>query len=172
MVGMWWIIALAVGAGVLAGIGIALAWRPGRSALRESEFATARREFHRHREHLEVQFLKLAAASGKPRGLVWVDCDFDDDVTYARDRRTGQLSAFVAVTISFEAVEGGGMEHVEAVSNLRAATAVFHYERGHWQTGGRVVFNLNPAEAVNHFRNQLEMIEQETRAGQLGSDSL
>ena len=46
-------------------------------------------------------------------------------MAYARHRRSGELSAFVSVTIGFEAIEGGDMEDVEAVGNLRAATAVF-----------------------------------------------
>jgi hypothetical protein len=160
MDGWWWIVAAACV--LLVGGGLLLVWRPARAALRASELATARGEFHRQRERLEARFVQIAGASGKPRGLSWSNCEFDDAVTYARDRRTGQLSAFVAVTISFEAVEGGGMEHVEAVSNLRAATAVFHYVRGVWQTEGRAVFNLNPAEAIDHFRGQLERLDHET----------
>ena len=69
------------------------------------------------RERLEAKFFQLAAASGRPRGLEWTGCDFDDDVVYARDRRSGELCALVAVTIRFEAQEGGGMEDVEAVSD-------------------------------------------------------
>jgi hypothetical protein len=155
----WWLpvgIALAVLL-VVAG----LLWLPVRARLRERQLARARREFHRHREHLEARFLQLAARSGKPRGLDWVRCDFDDDVVYARHRHSGELSAFVGVTIGFEAIEGGGMEEVEAVGNLRAATAVFRVERGAWATDGRALFNLNPAEAVAYYQDNLEMVGQE-----------
>jgi len=138
------------------------AWRPVRSALRENQFARLRKDFHHKRERLEAKFYDLASHSGKPRGLEWTNCDFDDDVVYARDRSSGQLSAFVGVTISFDAVEGGGMEHVEAVGNLRAATAVFRVEHGHWATDGRAIFNLNPSEAVRYFQRNLEMVGQET----------
>ena len=86
------------------------AWRPVRTALRESQFARLRKDFHHKRERLEAKFYDLASHSGKPRGLEWTSCDFDDDVVYARDRSSGQLSAFVGVTISFDAIEGGGME--------------------------------------------------------------
>ena len=48
-----------------------------------------------------------------------------------RERGTGLLLALTPVTIAFEAIEGGPMEGVEAVGNLRAATAVFTYVRGH-----------------------------------------
>jgi hypothetical protein len=155
----WWVpvgITLVVVV-VLAGI----VWLPIRTRLRERRLARARREFHRHREHLEAKFLQLASRSGKPRGLDWVRCDFDDDVVYARHRRSGELSAFVGVTIGFEAVEGGGMEEVEAVSNLRAATAVFRVERGAWATDGRALFNLNPSEAIAYYQDNLELVGQE-----------
>ncbi|MEK6248535.1 MAG: hypothetical protein N2C12_10180, partial [Planctomycetales bacterium] len=58
-------------------------------------------------------------------------------------------------TISFEAIEGGGMEEVEAVSNLRAATAVFFMDGDRWDTRGRVIFNLEPAEAIERFQGVL-----------------
>ena len=138
-----------------------LAWRPMRNVLRENQFARLRKDFHRQREWLEARFFDIASRSGKPRGLNWTGVDFEDDVVYARDRHSGQLSALVGVTISFEAVEGGDMEHVEAVGNLRAATAVFRVERGHWATDGRAIFNLNPSEAVRYFQSNLEMVGQE-----------
>ena len=155
----WWVVPV-VASLVLLGIAL-VAWRPIRARLRESELARVRREFHRQREHLEARFFRLASDSGKPRGLEWVRCDFDDDVTYARHRQSGELSAFVSVTIGFEAIEGGGMEDVEAVGNLRAATAVFRVERGHWATDGRALFNLNPAEAIAYYQDNLELVGKE-----------
>src|SRR5690606_31115509 len=113
--------------------------------------ARARQEFRLQRERLEAKFFALASSTGKPRGLRWVDCEFDDHITYARDRKSGQLSAFVGVTIAFEAIEGGMMEGVEAVGNLRAATAVFIYNGRAWDTLGRVMFNLNPSEAIAYY---------------------
>jgi hypothetical protein len=130
--------------------------------MRASRYERARRDFHRCRERLEAKFVQLAGESGKPRGLRWTACDFDDDVSYARDRRSGELRAFVAVTIAFEAIEGGGMEHVEAVGNLRAATAEFRLIDGRWQTEGRAIFNLNPTEAIDYYRDNLELVGQET----------
>ena len=99
-----------------------------------------------------------AAASGKPRGLTWNGLRLRTAVKFARDRTTGQIVALVPVTIAFEAVEGGPMEGVAAVGNLRNATAVFAFDRGHWTTGGKAVFNLNPDEALKHFQQQYEPI--------------
>ncbi|QDU96646.1 hypothetical protein [Lignipirellula cremea] len=112
--------------------------------------------FTQRREELETLFFEQAAASGRPRGLAWVDCDFGADQIYARDRNSGQLRALVPVTIRFEAVAGGGMEDNPNVANLRAATAVFHYDGREWSTTGQVIFNLEPAEALQHFQHELE----------------
>lgn len=159
MTAFWMVLSVAI----LLALGAALlAWRPVRARMFEKELERARRAFHRQREHLEARFVHLASESGKPRGLEWVRCDFDDDVTYARHRGSGEISAFVSVTIGFEAIEGGGMEEVEAVGNLRAATAVFRAERGHWSTDGRALFNLNPVEAVAYYKDNLELVGHES----------
>jgi hypothetical protein len=144
---MWWLVLVLA---VVAALAVVRPWREGR---RRKRLALARRSFHVQRERLECHFFQKVARSGKPRGLRWVDCDFENGVTYACDRRSGELSALVGVTIRFEAVEGGEMEFVKAVGNLRAATAVFRFDGKAWQTDGRAIFNLNPTEAIEHFRD-------------------
>lgn len=126
---------------------------------RERRMQQARSDFFLRREWLEAEFQKLAGRRGIPRGLEWVDCDFDNEVQFARDRTSGQLRALVAVTIRFEAIEGGGMEDIEAVGNLRAATAIFFFDGKKWTTSGRALFNLNPAEAIKHYRHELETVD-------------
>lgn len=149
-----WLVAAVI---LVALVVLALAaYRPLVAVRREAVLSRARREFRQQRERLEMQFFKLASTTGKPRGLRWSDCDFENPVEYARDRRSGQLSAFVACTISFEAIEGGPMEGVEAVGNLRAATAVFNYTPAGWTTAGRVMFNLNPREAIAFYQGTVE----------------
>jgi hypothetical protein len=101
------------------------------SGRRGVPFGTARELFRRQREHLEAAFFRAASASGKPRGLRWTHCDWDDGaVAFARDRKSGQYLALVG-------------EH----------------EDGRWATAGRTVFNLNPDEAITHFGNQYERVE-------------
>ncbi len=158
MTGFWWLIPVVVVGALLAA---ALVWQPIRRSLREKELERLRRDFHRQREHLEAHFYKRAAASGKPRGLAWTDCEFDDEVVYARDKRSGEISAFVGVTIQFEAVTGGGMEEVEFVTAPRDATAVFRVDHGKWLTDGRAVMNLNPTETLRHFQRDLELVSHE-----------
>jgi hypothetical protein len=127
-------------------------WMQGRESRRAIE------EFRLHREAHESKFFDLASRAGKPRGLVWKKCDWQPAVRFARDRGTRQLTAFVAVEIHFEAVEGGDMEDVAAVGTIRDAAAVFHYQDGRWGTGGRALFNMNPDDAVAKLSSQFEPI--------------
>lgn len=154
----WWLLP---GLAAFSTVTIMLVRRPLRERRLAGEYAQARRTFHQQRERLEAKFYQLAAASGKPRGLRWTNCDFADDVAYARDRQSSALCAFVGVTISFEAVAGGGMEEVEAVGNLRAATAVFRHGNGRWNTEGRAIFNLNPTEAIAYYQDDLVLVGQD-----------
>ena len=125
---------------------------------RREQIRRGRKLFQLRREWLEAEFLTQASASGKPRGLRWANCDFENKVSFARDRSNGQLRALVGTMVSFEAVEGGDMEHVEAVGNLRSATAVFYYDSVRWKTDGRAIFNLSPSEAIKHFQHELEPV--------------
>jgi len=142
---------------VLGGLIAALVWAALRHPRRIS-VESARKLFHLQRERLEFRFFVLAAQTGKPRGLEWVDCDFEDDVSLARDRHTGRLRAYVGVTIRFRALEGGGMEDNPNVDDLKAGSAEFRLDGSEWGTDGRVVFNLNPVEAIQYYR-ELEMVE-------------
>jgi hypothetical protein len=137
-------------------VGAWLAWALLRPTLFARRIQRALRDFVRDRESLESAFFRAAAASGKPRGLAWKNCSFQQGVTLARDRANGDLVGLVGVTIGFEAVAGGGMEEVEAVGNLRAGTAVFSYNGGQWTTQGRAVFNLEPREVIERYRDNLD----------------
>jgi|SRR5947209_17690276 len=153
---MWpWILLAGIPAGVAAAF---YAWRPLRRLSKGIQVERARELFVLQRERLEARFVTAAAASGKPRGLRWKDCDFENEIELARDRKTAQLLALVAVTIQFEAIEGSDMEGLPAVGNLRNASAVFYFQRGHWHTTGKAVFNLNPAEVIQRFKNQYEPV--------------
>jgi hypothetical protein len=116
--------------------------------------------FHRQRPQLEEMFFQAAASGGKPRGLRWKALEWEPGATFARERVSGGLVALVGLTIQFEAIEGGDIEDLPAVGNLRNASAVFFFHAGRWHTTGRAVFNLNPAEAVAHFGNQYEPLEE------------
>jgi hypothetical protein len=137
---------------------LAWLWSPLK-AWRRRRNEQAIRLFRLQREQLEAQFFRQAGSLEKPRGLRWLECDWLDAVTFGRDVKSGMLTAFAAVNIRFEAIEGGDMEGLEAVGMVRDAAALFHYHRGQWGTGGRALFNMNPTDALAHFRGQIEPIE-------------
>lgn len=155
MLAWWWIGIIAVSV-LCCAVGLAAFFL---SRHQRHSLVQARETFHRRREWLEADFLTQASESGKPRGLRWADCDFEDQVAFARDRRTGRFRALVGVTIRFEAMEGGGMEDVEAVGNLKAATVVFRLDGPAWKADSRAFFNLSPSQTIEHYNNELETVE-------------
>jgi hypothetical protein len=150
-----WVAVLAV---VAVGAAM-LAVRRQRVARREGQRSAAMAEFDVARQGLEPEFLAAATTTGKPRGLLWTACRLEGPPLFAADRASDELYALVGATVSFAAIEGGGMEDVEAVGNLRAATAVFVHRKGVWTTDGRAVFNLDPAGTLNHYRDSLAPLE-------------
>ena len=50
------------------------------------------------------------------------------------------------------------MEEVEAVGNLRAATALFTHDGREWTTQGRAIFNLEPREVLERYKDSLDAI--------------
>lgn len=133
-----------------------------RPLLRQMQAKEARRaveSFRIQREQLEAKFFDIASRLGKPRGLRWLECEWLDRVAFGRDLQNGMLTAFVSVNLSFEAVEGGDMEDVDAVGMMRDAAALFHFQGGTWGTGGRALFNMNPQDALARLQDQYSPIE-------------
>jgi hypothetical protein len=149
---LFWLFAVA--AALIAWVG----WTMLRPKLFARYVRRVEGEFARDRKALESQFFQAAAASGKPRGLAWTQCAFQDSVVFGRDRANGEIVGLVGVTIGFKAIEGGGMEDVEAVGNLRAATAVFIHNGRAWTTQGKAIFNLEPREVLERYQESLAAI--------------
>jgi hypothetical protein len=154
---LWWIpVALAVLA-----IVVFLLWRPFQVATREARLTQARKEFHKQREWLEVKFITLAGTQRGPDSPRWSNCEFDDAVCYVRHRTTGELSAFVAVTVALESIGHVNISATDLMSNLQAGTAVFRFDKSRWVTDGRVIHDLSPNEAIRAYQSDLEMVGQE-----------
>jgi hypothetical protein len=158
MEGYWWALSAAI---VLVAVGVWM-WIPLRRVMPQSRVAQARRDFHRQRERLEMKFVQIGSSPAKPDAPRWTDCDFEDDVTFAKNRATGELTALVGVTIEIEDVGDRAGRSGDAVGHLRAATAVFRFHRDHWETDGRAIFNLTPAEALRRYHRDLEVVGLET----------
>ncbi|QDT00288.1 hypothetical protein [Adhaeretor mobilis] len=150
------LIAMVVGTALALVAGVF--WRRWRKAQLGAKRQLAMLDLRDQLAQMSPQFLKAAAATGKPRGLAWKTVDLHEDTAFATERVSGELYAMIDATVSFTAIEGGGMEEVEAVSNLRSATAVFVHRNGRWDTDGRVVFNLDPSETVAHYEESLEPV--------------
>jgi hypothetical protein len=144
---------MAVVIGVVAGF---LAWSPVRTALRNARFADARREFHLRREWLETKFIGRAATKSKGDAFRWAECEFDNDVAYVRNRSTGELAAFVAITVGLEEPDDQ-----RRTDRYQAGTAVFRFFRHHWDTDGVALLNLTPSEAVRFYQENLEIVAHE-----------
>ncbi len=139
-------------------IAVVLAAPPLARRWRRQFAGRALSRFRIEREHLEARFFDLARGRGIPRDLRWVECEWLEQVTFGRSIEDGMLTAFVRVNIRFEAIEGGDMEDVEAVGLIRDAAALFHYQHGHWGTGGRAMFNMDPQNAIERLAGQYEPV--------------
>ena len=140
---------------------IAVLWRPLLTSWRENRFTEACRDFHRYRERLEAKFMILGMTEDRAAEDRWSDCRFDDDVAYARSRASGELSAFVAVTIHLDGPSDPQFVESDLGASSCEATAVFRFDGRHWDTEGRAIFNLTPTEAIHFFERDLEMLGQE-----------
>jgi hypothetical protein len=158
MQGYWWALSAIV---VLAAFA-AWMWFSLRRVMPQSRVTEARRAFHRQRERLEAKFVRIGSSPAKPDTPRWADCEFEDDVTFAKNRATGELTALVGVTIEIEDLADWASRSGDAVGHLRAATAVFRFQRDHWETDGRAIFNLTPAEALRRYQRDLEVVGLET----------
>ncbi|MCA9064173.1 MAG: hypothetical protein KDA96_13980 [Planctomycetaceae bacterium] len=133
------------------------------SLMRGDSDGLARRRFELHQDQLQKEFLTIAASAGIPRGLRWVACDWPSETDvpcFVREATSGLLTLLVPVNVRFEAIEDGDMEGVEAVGSVRGGTAVFHYQNGRWGSGGRVIFNLAPADVVARMADTFATIDQ------------
>jgi hypothetical protein len=175
--GLFWSIVVG-GAAALVGV-LAARLSHVATAWRLSRFAEACREFHWQREHLEARFMQIAQQRAKPGSPRWADCDFSDDVAYVRNRYTGELSAFVAVSILLDLPPSKGQDgeiakfdqqdHLQEhwrhglgrAGAIREATAVFRLAHDRWETDGRAIFNLSPSETIRFYQHDLEMVRQE-----------
>lgn len=140
----WWLAGITAVAILIAGA----VWmrRFGRAVQIERARELFRLQHERYEEHL----LAAAAATGKPRGLRWVNVIITGNATLARNA-SRRIVALVPVVVQFEPVEGSEMENVPMAKEPRVATALFAFHRGEWHTEGRVVFNLDPVQAIAHL---------------------
>lgn len=133
-----------------------LKWRQRRNQIRFQEAVASFSQQH----GLDQVFLAAANRTGKPRGLRWKNCELVGEPLFATDHVTGEIYGLTGATIGFEAILGGDMEDVEAVGDIRYVTAVFVYRDNQWQSDGRAIFNLEPAQALKRLAETTRAIER------------
>jgi len=146
-------VALALGGGFVLFLAVGWWMAPRIQAARLREL------FDLQRKRLEPRFLGCARATGLPRGLIWESCQFHDSWLLARDRRSRQWVAFVEVTVTFSALPESDMVDLPAVGQPRQGVAVWSFERGHWVTTGRVIFNHSLEDVRQRYVTQYQFIE-------------
>ncbi len=150
----WWILA-PLGLGAAAGL---MLWAPRlRRVVRLRRLRDIRRQFHQQRERLEMKFLCLASRGSLTPGIHWMDCEFEDEVAYVRNRRSGQLCALVGILLRKRHPLGVS----ESGGSFRVGTAIFRFARNRWDTDGRAVLNLSPSETIRFYQDALEVLDQE-----------
>ena len=143
---------VAVLVGLAVALALALAWRGRRRTRHQALYQRAIDEFPQQAKGLSQVFLAAANATGKPRGLIWKSCELQGEPLFATDHTTGEIYGLSGATIGFAAIPGGDMEEVEAVGDIRYVTAVFVYRENKWQSDGRAIFNLEPAQALERLQ--------------------
>ncbi len=116
--------------------------------LTAEQYATQQTAFVDNQPTLQQRFLSIVSQSGKPKGLTWKSCKFDETTIWAIEKQSANLHALLSTVIHFDAIPGGPMEDVEAVGNARIATAIFFYDGENWYTRGDILFNLDPHEVL------------------------
>jgi hypothetical protein len=114
--------------------------------------------FQHRQQELQKEFFAQAAATGKPRGLHWKNCEWLTTFALTEDTTQDMFTMFCGVNVYFEAIDGGDMEDVAAVSTVRDGSAVFHMQNGRWGSGGRILFNISPATAAQTAAPDQELI--------------
>ena len=51
------------------------------------------------------------------------------------------------------------MEDNPNVDDLKAGSAEFRLDGSDWSTDGKVLFNVNPVEAIQRYQQELELVE-------------
>ena len=140
--------------GSLAVVLTFLAFQLGSRTIDKFRIRSAQDEFRKRRTHFQSVFFETMAISGKPRGLRWMECQWDESVRYLPISGRRSLTAVIGVCIRFESEVDGAMEDVPAVNQEKYGCALFHFLDGKWHTG-RMLFNLSPQQVPDALINSV-----------------
>ena len=133
-----------------------------KNPLTADQYAAQQTAFMDNQSTLEERFFSIVSQSGKPKGLTWKSCKFDEATMWVIEKQSANLHALLSTVIHFDAVPGGPMEDVEAVGNARIATVIFFYNGDNWDTGGDVLFNLEPHEVLTRHCDDYDLYQAQS----------
>lgn len=140
---------LVVGYCVLVFLAVVTASIVGYLATRQPTPTRLRSRLEKDLPELQDDFVVAAQKLGKPRGLTWKHCDWEQERLLARDRTTDAVVALVGVTLHLAAPDS-------AEEITQPASALFYYTAGRWQTLGKTIFQMRPAEVLERLGDQYE----------------
>jgi hypothetical protein len=118
----------------------------------------ARELFRLQEERLADLFLNAARETGKPRGLLWSECNFTGEIVLAKEKESQQIHALVPIQIQFQAAPESDMMENPNVEHPRVGCAVFVFDSGEWQTQGKAIFNLDPMQALECYAKNYDLM--------------
>lgn len=120
--------------------------RPVRQFTEELHIDHARVLFRQQRERLEARFVSALAHLDPIEHYRWDRACWEDEVLWARDRKSRALLAMVGVHFDEPTFD--------PVADLqpRHATALFEYRKGRWFAEGKRLDEIRPDEAVFQSR--------------------
>jgi hypothetical protein len=135
-----------------------------KNPLTADQYTAQQTAFTDNQSILQDRFFSIVSQSGKPKGLTWKSCKFDEATMWVIEKQSANLHALLSTVIHFDAVPGGPMEDVEAVGNARIATVIFFYNGDNWDTGGDVLFNLEPHEVLARHCDDYDLYQEQSYA--------
>jgi hypothetical protein len=109
---------------------------------REVREEQARRQFRPQRERLEAKFLTALGRIDPVEKLRWEDATWNDEIVWARDRRTRRLLALIGVRFA------GDPLFDDPELPPRHATALFELRGKQWMAEGKRLDEVRPDEAL------------------------
>ena len=109
----------------------------------------AKKEFRLQRELIEARFVAYAKRTLDSDIWLWDEADFSNEVLFARNRKDGQLYAYLPIVIEMNRP----IRHMHLPKNplyLRQITAIvqFNHELCQWYFTGTTFFNQTPNDLI------------------------
>ena len=147
-----------IGGGVLPTclvVGWLILRRPLRQLLEALHAEKARELFRPRREWLEARFISALGKTEPSVAQVWEEAQWQNEVHWARDRKSRSLLALVGVNF-----EPSPFDH----EMPRHSTAIFEFRKGQWRAEGKRLDETRPAEALLRHQRFEPVVPPKARA--------